>query len=234
MSALVSRWGSMALWVRPFGSIPRRCNRQLETDNGQITDETLLGRIALGEREAFAAFYDRHAPVLYGLALRIVRDPQEAEDVLQDALIQLWEKASVFDRSLGKPLSWAMTLVRHRSIDRWRALQRQSRVFEYGGVDSDERMEGPSLAASGSEAAVLAEEAEGVRQSLALLPVDQRQAIELAFFGGLSQTEIAVRLGQPLGTIKARVRRGMIRLREALQPGSLARSESDRVDHPKV
>jgi RNA polymerase sigma-70 factor (ECF subfamily) len=179
-------------------------------------DADLLRRMAKGDTAALGSFYDLHAGTLFALACRIVADPKEAEDVLQEVFVQLWEKAATFDPALGRPLAWALTLTRNRSIDKLRALQRRrARLVEH--VDSDQVEDCPVSTESPTEAAGAHEQGDLVRQALAHLPADQRRAIELAFFDGLTQTEIATALGQPLGTIKARIRRGMLKLRTELE-----------------
>jgi len=173
-------------------------------------DEDLVRRIALGDRIAFGEFYDRHHQTLFAVALRILANPASAEDVLQDVFIQVWERASQYDRGLGRPLGWAVVMTRNKAIDRLRARQRRSRLSERAAQESVE----PDVFTSspGDE-----DRGEHLRNALTILPSDQRSAIELAFFEGLSQTEIAERMHEPLGTIKARIRRGMLRLRDKLK-----------------
>lgn len=181
----------------------------------EITDEVLFSRIAGGDAAAFECFYDRYERLFFGLVLRIVRDEKEAEDVLQDAAVLIWERAPQYHATLGRPLSWAVTLVRNKAIDRLRAGKRRVDLLERA-ADELGGGEGTS-AASGDPPRVCPDGAALVKRSLMGLPTEQRQAIELAFFGGLSQSEIADHLKQPLGTIKARIRRGMITLRDALE-----------------
>lgn len=176
-------------------------------------DEALMARIARGDTDAFAAFYDRHEPLLYGLALRILRHDRDAEDVLQEAAVQLWERAGEYRADLGKPISWAVTLLRNKAIDRLRAGRRRAeladRVLAEAEVEDSIGFQGPGEGGADRSAAV--------RRTLVTLPRDQRLAIELAFFAGLTQTEIADRLAAPLGTVKARIRRGMLSMRDALE-----------------
>jgi len=180
----------------------------------ELDDEALFARIASGDDCAFAEFYDRHAALWFSVSRQILVDEAEAEDVLQEACVLIWERAPSYNRSLGKPLAWAVTVVRNKAIDRFRAGQRKADVFTSlpeGSQDTLESSVGGGVLAFGLEDAGL------VRQALATLARDQRQPIELAFFGGLTQSEIAERLGQPLGTIKARIRRGMLHMRNALE-----------------
>ena len=178
-------------------------------------DQALFDRIRSGSTEAFAAFYDRHSRLLYSVAFRILGDAHEAEDVLQDAAVLLWEKAPIYNALFGKPLSWAVTLTRNRAIDRLRARRRKLDLHEAAG-----REIGPDSEASGSPDALsgmsATETAGSLRTALTTLAADQRRAIELAFFSGMTQTEIALALGVPLGTIKARIRRGLLALRDSL------------------
>ena len=187
--------------------MPEELPKSLEVD--------LLGRIARGDQAAFADLYDRLSGVLFSLAIRILGDPKDAEDTLQDAFLQIWDKAASFDPGFGSPLGWAAALTRNRAIDRLRATRRRrQRIDELAaGTESALEFQAPTAV----EGAVAGERAARVRSALGTLPADQRQAIELAFFGGLTQNEIAARLNQPLGTVKARIRRGMLKLREALE-----------------
>lgn len=177
-------------------------------------DEALFERITAGDQDAFAAFYDRHAVLLFSLALRIVGDHAEAEDVLQDSAIAIWERAPLYDSSHGRPLSWAVVVVRNKAVDRLRALRRRSglaarAVGEMLATGSN----GEDRAAAGTFSDI----GEAVKRKLGELPEEQRQVLELAFFGGLSHSEIAGLLRQPLGTIKARIRRGMLAMRDDLE-----------------
>ena len=173
----------------------------------EVADPELLACIARGEVEAFEGFYDRHASLLYAVAFRVLGDAAEAEDAVQDALVLVWERATSYDPRLGKPLSWAVTLVRNKAVDRLRGRARREAVAPAPGEPE------PLTPAAVAEQA---ETAAAVVAALGRLAFEQRQAIELAYFGGLSQTEIAARLGEPLGTIKARMRRGMLELRGTL------------------
>jgi RNA polymerase sigma-70 factor (ECF subfamily) len=180
-------------------------------------DIEMLRRISQGDRSAFAQFYDLYSSLLFSIAIKILNDPKEAEDVLQEVFMQIWEKAGMFDPKLGKPSSWAITLVRNKAIDRIRASQRRSRLAEaaaasgtFDGGDSPVANE----SIHGREKAAL------LRSAVAGLPAEQRHAIEMAFFSGLTQNEISDKLREPLGTIKARIRRGMLKLRDKLE-GSL-------------
>jgi len=185
------------------------------TDSREAIDTRLLQQVARGDREAFAQLYDRFSGPLYGTALRIVREPAEAQDIVHDAFITVWEKASSFDASRGTPFSWAVTLVRNRAIDRVRMRRRRAELLAESAASDLGLDESPS-ALSGAEAATSGDEARAVRAAVASLPPEQQRALELAFFGGLTQEEIARKLREPLGTIKARIRRGLIKLRDSV------------------
>ena len=173
----------------------------------------LLRRIAAQDRQALAELYDRLAAVLFAVAMRIVGDQSEAEEVMQDVFVQIWERADTFDPALGTPTSWALRIARNRSIDRLRSRQRRYRALdEFENVLATEPLVQPAV-----HGGLSGEEQAGVRSALESLPVDQRQVIELAFFRGLSHGEIAEALKQPLGTVKARIRRGMLKLKDTLQ-----------------
>jgi RNA polymerase sigma-70 factor (ECF subfamily) len=178
-------------------------------------DAVLLTQVAAGNRDAFAELYDRFAPPLYGAAMQILRDTAEAQDVVQDAFLTLWEKAATFESSRGSAFSWAVTLVRNRAIDRVRMRRRRSELLAES-VPEDLGYLAGRLQAGGDESATLGDEARAVRAAVALLPPEQQRALELAFFGGLTQEEIARKLREPLGTVKARIRRGLLKLRDSL------------------
>lgn len=180
------------------------------------TDEALFFRVAEGDDGAFASFYDRHEAHWYGLVLRIVGDPAEAEDVLQEGAVLIWERARSFDPDHGRPAAWAATVIRNKAIDRVRARRRRGEaVARYAEADGE--VEGAPATVSGLGERLEEDAAGIVRRTLVSLPAEQRQAIQMAFFGGLSQSEIAVQLGLPLGTVKARIRRGMLAMRDALE-----------------
>lgn len=175
-------------------------------------DEAALAGMARGEGEALAELYDRHAGPIYSLALRILGDAAEAEDVVQEVFTQAWRQASRYNAGRGAVAAWLLTLARSRAIDRLRA--RRARP----GLVVDERA-ADQLASAGpaADAQVLSfEQVSRVRAALDELPLLQRAAIELAYFEGLTHAEIAARLEQPLGTVKTRIRLAMLKLRDAL------------------
>ncbi len=179
------------------------------------TDAELLHQMSCGDEAALGTFYDRHSTLLFSIAIKVVGDVHEAEEVLQDGLRMVWERSALYDTSLGQPLSWAVVIIRNKAIDRLRARKRRSdglaRLAQEALTDLPED---PAGAATGHPCEGTITRLHG---ALATLPRDQTAAIELAFFTGMSQTEVAAHLGIPLGTVKARIRRGMITLRDALE-----------------
>jgi RNA polymerase sigma-70 factor (ECF subfamily) len=177
-------------------------------------DAELLRRIGGGDRSAFSEFYDLYSSLLFSIAVKILNDHKEAEDVLQEVFVQIWEKAGTFNAQLGKSSSWAITLLRNKAIDRIRAAKRRSRLVEDAATSGV--LEGDDTPTA-NESVHGREKAELVRSAMAGLPAEQRHAIEMAFFSGLTQNEISDNLREPLGTIKARIRRGMLKLRDKLE-----------------
>ena len=171
----------------------------------------MIERMAVGEETALAAFYERFAPTLYGLALKMMKDEKEAEDVLQEGFVYIWRKAATYNPQLNSPFSWAVMIVRNKAIDRIRSRQRVARIVERAKVELSLFAEADERSA---DEPVFSEQRAIVRAALARIPQEQRLAIELAFFNGLTHEEIAAQLATPLGTIKARIRRGMIRMRD--------------------
>jgi RNA polymerase sigma-70 factor (ECF subfamily) len=180
----------------------------------EMEQARLLHRIAAQDSAALAEFYDQTAASLFSFALRILNNTQDAEEVIQDVFIQIWNKAATFDPDLGLAFNWAMSILRNRCIDRLRARQRRSRVM-VDGLDAAEVE--PQSAPEAAGNLLGTDELAAVRVALGTLPEDQKVPIELAFFGGLSHHEIADQLEEPLGTVKARIRRGMMKLRDGLE-----------------
>lgn len=181
----------------------------------ETPDVELIRQMGKGNTDAFAKFYDRHSTLLFSIAIHVLGDRQEAEDALQDAAAIIWERAPLYEPSLGKPSSWAVVITRNKAIDRLRALHRRSEGIARIKTEADVAGDADGLEVS--HHAIGKESAAALRVALAELPNGQRHAIELAFFTGLSQSEIATHLGEPLGTIKARIRRGMNTLRDVLE-----------------
>lgn len=173
----------------------------------------LIARIAQGDREAFSRFYDALAGVAFGLIRRMLRDPAAAEEVLQDVFLQIWREAAQYDPRRGSPEAWVVMRAKTRAIDKLRSIRRRDKTFVAPVDEATARPNDPAV----PNPAVAAEERGLVQSALAQLPPAQRRVIELAFFEGLTQTEIAVRLGEPLGTVKTRARLGLERLRGILK-----------------
>jgi len=178
-------------------------------------DAELMRRMGQSDREAFAQLYDRFSRPLFATALRVLSNSSEAEDIVQDVFLALWEKASDFDSTRGSAFAWAVTLTRNRAIDRVRMRKRRNELLATT-TDEDAGILPASAGVSSPEELVFKEQAGVIRAAVAALPAEQQCAVELAFFGGFTQQEIAEKLAEPLGTVKARIRRGLLRLRETL------------------
>ncbi len=174
-------------------------------------DRELIQRMASKDADALDAFYSRYNRIAFGLILRIVGNRADAEDVLTDVFWQAWQHSSRYDSSRGKPIAWLLTISRTRAIDSVRSRNRQqSRAGEL------EAQTEPT-AASGPDSFVLSDTRNAVREALQTLPEQQRIPLEMAYFQGMSHTEIAAAVGQPLGTVKDRIRNGMAHLRKRLK-----------------
>lgn len=185
----------------------------------EVSPEELLARIAAGCKDAFSKLYDDFSAALFGITLGILKNHAEAEETLQDLFVSIWEKASRYDSQHGKATTWLITMTRNRAIDRLRSRQRREKLYASA---HHETFLDPPTQESPDRPLIAAERAIRVRQALTSLPEEMRIALELAFFHSLTQTEIAATLNEPLGTIKARIRRAMERVRLVLinQPGS--------------
>jgi RNA polymerase sigma-70 factor (ECF subfamily) len=176
----------------------------------QNNDVELLKAIAAQDEVALAQLYDRYRAILFGLLMRILNNREEAEDVLQELFLQVWRRAADFDENRGRPFTWLVTMARSRGIDRLRALASRERVAVAGARDEAEAVSDAASDAFRSEQRGL------VTNALAQLPDEQKRPLMLAYFDGLTQSEIAARLGAPLGTVKTRMRTGLLKLRELL------------------
>src|SRR5438552_5269469 len=178
-----------------------------------LSDEALVALAARSEQTALAELYDRYGRPAYGLALRILRDEALAEDAVQEAFLTLWRTSARFVPERGKASTWILTLVHRRAVDLVRREERRR-------ADALEQAPEQMSQATVDEEAWLRLQRERVQDALRKLPDQQREAIELAYYGGFTQSELAERLGQPLGTIKSRMFMGLARLRELLaEPG---------------
>ena len=183
-------------------------------------DSALVAQAAGGDEHALGELYDRYGGMAFSLACAIVGEHADAEEVVADAFAQVWRSASGFDSGRGTVAAWLATIVRTRALDLVRSRKRRARVLEDAAVVTDEGealVLAPTIEST-DRGAELAETSAIVRKSLAELPPPQRKVIELAYFGGLSQSEIASQLSEPLGTVKTRMRAGLEKLRQALRP----------------
>lgn len=184
----------------------------VQREPAPMSDVDLLHAVADGDEGALARLYDAYRVILFGLLVRILNSREEAEDILQDVFVQVWRRAKDFDEKRGKPFTWLVTLARSRAIDRLRLLgARQRLVTGAAQEQTDEVSDALSDTIMGTRREI-------VRRALAELPDEQRKALVLAYFDGLTQSEIASKLNTPLGTVKTRMRSGMQKLRALLGP----------------
>jgi RNA polymerase sigma-70 factor, ECF subfamily len=175
----------------------------------------LVGEVARGNREAFGRFYDRYASLVFSFALRVLHSRSEAEDLLQEVFFQAWRQAATYDPARGHPEAWLLMITRARAIDKLRSMRRRSeRTLSMDETESSSEVGVTASGATRSEAKLT------VTGALAGLPDAQRRVLEMAYFGGLTQSEIAAQLGEPLGTVKTRIRTGLERLRGLLGAAS--------------
>ena len=190
--------------------------------------DELIHRVARGEHRALAHLYEQSSRLVYSLALRILGKPEDAEEATLDVYIQVWRQASRFDRRRGNARSWLTVLTRGRAIDHLRSTLRHPRDNPIDTIVS-------WLASNDNpeEEAATNQRRRRVREALMLLPSEQHDAIELAFFSGLSHTEVAKSLGRPLGTVKSRIRVGLTKLRELLEAGAGSETLTTSVANPR-
>ena len=180
----------------------------------RVVDRETVQRMAEGDAEALTAVYDRHIRSVFGLAMRVLQNQGDAEDVVQEVFSQAWTQAKRYDATRGSVVSWLLMMSRSRAIDRLRA--RRAKPDSAPLPHDTAVVELPDPALGAEQSVLTAESTAALRAALSALPLIQRVAIELAYFEGLTQTQIAERLEQPLGTVKTRVRTGLLKLREAL------------------
>ena len=182
----------------------------MQQDSVQTADIELLKAVSRGDEQALAQLYDNYRVILFGLLVRILNSREEAEDVLQEVFLQVWRRAKDFDETRGKPFTWLVTLARSRAIDRLRSLGARDRVAQASIREASEEVSDAAFDTFRSEQRAL------VTSALSQLPEEQKRPLVLAYFDGLTQSEIAANLGAPLGTVKTRMRAGMMKLREVL------------------
>jgi len=181
------------------------------------TDHSLLQRIAARDPDALAELYDHHSRLLFGLILRIVRDRGDAEEILQEAFVRVWTRAETYDMRMGGPLPWIVRVARNCALDRLRARRVRAAVHA-PAIDMAAVEAAPATGIQTPEAAVLdAERRRTLTDALAGLPAEQRQLIEAAFFEGYTHSELAQHFELPLGTVKTRIRAGMIAMRQQME-----------------
>ncbi|MDE2939188.1 MAG: sigma-70 family RNA polymerase sigma factor [Chloroflexota bacterium] len=185
------------------------------TDYQVLEDQELLVRIAAGEKDALEAIYERYSSPVYSLARYMLRSEAVAEEATQDVFLNIWLKASSYNSSRGQPKTWIMSVAHHKIIDVIRSRRRAEAISDPKEYETLDLL--PSEQVGTAETVVRNLEAERVRRALERLPVTQQEVVTLAYFGGLSQSEIAARLGQPLGTVKTRARLALQKLREELR-----------------
>jgi RNA polymerase sigma-70 factor (ECF subfamily) len=175
----------------------------------------LLLAVSKRDRDAFRELHQRYSGVLYSTAYKVLNDESEAEDVVQDVFVQIWDKADMYDPLRGRPLTWAVTLTRNKAIDRLRSSQRRFRLKDEFEREVETTSHRPSV--DSVDRVYSREKNRIIRSAVLELSSEQREAIEMAFFKGLTQHEIAEELQQPLGTVKARIRRGMMKLKKVIK-----------------
>jgi RNA polymerase sigma factor (sigma-70 family) len=191
-----------------------RVNWTMRRHLAHLSDEALVALVARADESALAELYDRCGRMAYGLAFRIVRDDRLAEDAVQEAFMSVWRTAAAFRAERAKASTWILTLVHRRAVD----LVRREERRRADPLDDASREAATNVSAEDS--AWLGFERERVQTALRELPDNQREALELAYYGGYSQSELAERLGVPLGTIKSRMFAGLTRMRELLDDGA--------------
>lgn len=182
-----------------------------ENDNAEVIN--LIQKIGMGDRASFEEFFNRFSGLIYSTAFKVVNSEADAQDITQDVFFMIWEKAPRYDPERGKPLTWALTIARNKAIDRLRSLQRRNRLHDEALEETETNLGDRH---HGFEELEAAEKGQIVLNAVMKLNKEQREAIELAYFKGLTQQEIAVQLHQPLGTVKARIRRGVLRLKKII------------------
>ncbi len=185
------------------------------TEDQILEDQELLNRIAAGEKDALETIYERYSSAVYSLARYMLRSEAVAEEATQDIFLKIWLKAASYSTSRGQPKTWIMSVAHHQIIDIIRSRKRSAALSDPHEYETLDLL--PSAQIATDEAVVRNLEAERVREALDKLPPAQQEVIVMSYFGGLSQSEIAAKLGQPLGTIKTRARLALQKLREELR-----------------
>ncbi|MDQ8200344.1 sigma-70 family RNA polymerase sigma factor [Pelagicoccus enzymogenes] len=182
----------------------------------ELTDAALLREAGKGDRDAFRVLYRRLSKALYSAAFKFTGNAADADELMQETFLELWKQAPQYDASVSQPLTYASRIIRNRAIDRIRKKSRRGRIVDDSREDIVESTQSKPFAGA-FESLRSSEAAQAVRQAFGVLTEDQRQVLQLAYFGGLSQSEIAAQESQALGTVKSRIRRGLERLRVELE-----------------
>lgn len=201
----------------------RRSGRQnvlVSPDPAPLTDDqtadiAMLRRVGRRDVAAFQELFRKFSGLLYSTIQRVLNDHQDTEDIMQEVLVQIWQKAHLYEEAKGKPLTWILTMARNRAIDRIRSKQRRSRLNH--DFEHETRPLQPEFDEDTSDVVISGERDRTLQNAVMELSPEQRKAIQLAYFNGLTQSEIAERLHEPLGTVKARIRRGVQRLEQTLR-----------------
>ena len=182
----------------------------------QLEERALLRRIAEGDRVSFDDLHQRFSGIVYATIYQVLRDHQDTEDIAQEVFVSIWRKARMYHESKGEPLTWVSSLARNRAIDRLRSKERRARLRD--AVQEEPEIVTPTGEPDAMTHTSLRERGEIVRGAVLKLTPEQRQVIEMAYFAGLSQSQIAEKIDAPLGTVKARMRRGLGKLRGIVEP----------------
>lgn len=185
---------------------------RLRGDDLGVSDKVLMAKVAAKDEAAFTQLYRQFSAPIFSMVYQILGDQKDTEDTIQETFVQIWKRADAYDSSRGNPFSWAVMIARNKAIDRIRSRQRQHHAAE---VITEEFSHHPGI--DDSAPAEQNDERSVVLTALSKLPADQREALELAFFGGLTHAEVSTELKTPLGTIKARIRRGLLTLHDLLK-----------------
>ncbi len=175
-------------------------------------DASLIQRVAAGDQAALGDLYDRYVRILLGLAYRILGSREEAEEVVADVFCQVWRTAGSYDPARGRVDSWLFLITRSRSLDRWRALQRKAQI-----LTASEQLAKVTVSVDPDQSLMVQEQQTQIRQVLQQLPPEQRQVIELAYFSGWTQEQVAAHLQIPIGTVKSRLRLALVKLKQVLR-----------------
>jgi RNA polymerase sigma-70 factor (ECF subfamily) len=178
-------------------------------------DTAMIQRIGKRDVVAFQDFYKKFNSLLYSTIYRVLNDHQDTEDIMQEVLVQIWQKAHLYEPGKGKPLTWVTTMARNRAIDRIRSKQRRSKLND--GFEQESKTVQPEFIEDTRDVLMAKESDDMLKSAVMELSPDQREAIQLAYFAGLTQSEIAEKLQEPLGTVKARIRRGVQRLEQVVK-----------------